>query len=153
MLTIITSIILTVATISMIGFSGTAMYLLYKQLKKKNKLDELRTYREIYENEFDNLNNILDSFIEEKLNEYRIFNQDTFSDYISDKMEEDILRGVMRLCLEDLSPILISQISIIYNKDNIDSILYKHVTLAVAAAVIENNKEWTYIGADNKESQ
>ena len=91
---------------------------------------------------------ILDKFVLEKLTEYKLFNPEKFGDYINEKTEEEILRGVLRLCLEDMSPMLISHLCLIYNKSNIDSLLYKQVNLAVTSAVIENNSEWTVL--DNR---
>lgn len=124
------------------------LYLNYSEQKKRRKLEELITYSELYEKSVETIDTILDKFISEKLTEYKLFNPDIFGDYINDKKEEEILRGVLRLCLEDMSPMFISHVRLIYNIDNIDNILYKQVSLAVTSAIIENNSEWTVI--DNR---
>ena len=124
------------------------LYLNYSEQKKRRKLEELITYSELYEKSVETIDTVLDKFISEKLTEYKLFNPDIFGDYINDKKEEEILRGVLRLCLEDMSPMFISHVRLIYNIDNIDNILYKQVSLAVTSAIIENNSEWTVI--DNR---
>lgn len=143
-----TSIILSIGMIAVLLLCSIVLYLNYSEQKKRRKLEELITYNELYEKSVDTMGTILDKFILEKLTEYKLFNPETFGDYINEKTEEEILRGVLRLCLEDMSPMLISHLCLIYNKSNIDSLLYKQVNLAVTSAVIENNSEWTVL--DNR---
>lgn len=79
---------------------------------------------------------IVDKFIEDSLLQYRLkylTNSDNL--YITDQKQKEIVRSVLKDILERMSPSLYEKMSIVYNKDRLEDIIYLKVSMAVIAFV------------------
>lgn len=79
---------------------------------------------------------IVDKFIEDSLLQYRLkylTNSDNL--YITDQKQKEIVRSILRDVLERMSPSLYEKMSIVYNKDRLEDIIYLKVSMAVIAFV------------------
>ena len=71
-------------------------------LKKKNKIDELNLYDQVY-NSRESIEMMLDEFIGKQFDEYKIFNPDIFqSEYLSSNDLEKIVTELRRKVLSNI---------------------------------------------------
>lgn len=136
-LTII-SIILIITLIVIISIAIFVAFQVSKELERKRKLNELLTYSSIY-NSMESFEEKLNEFVSGKIDEYRAFNSQVFDDYINDKTQKTIIKTITVDILTTISPALLAQLSIVYNRNMLDEIINKKVTLGVIALVVENN--------------
>lgn len=120
----------------------------------KDKKEDRRVNKEIQDKMFlqsININDsnfeLLDNIISNEVQSYYIYTFphkiDGNDKYLS-KAEQDIMiKGVMTNILKKLSPVLLHRLSLIYNEDVLEDIIYEKVASGVLALSIENNG--TYI--------
>lgn len=109
-ITIITIYMITISSLIIVGV------MIYNELSKRRKLHELAIYGDLLRNSSD-IYEILDKFIDERLSEYRIFNINLFSATLSDAMQTKITKEVTIDVVENISPILYNQLTLVINPD------------------------------------
>lgn len=109
------------------------------EIEKRRKLKEQELYLEVF-SKSSSLNELLDSYISEILDEYRVFNPQLFSgDYLSDSAQEKIAKDIIQTVKENMSPALMNQLNIVFNKSALPQIMERRVTMAVVAMAVEFN--------------
>lgn len=134
LLGIITTVI--VGCIIFIGFQ------IVKELKKRRKLQEIALYSEMFRN-ITGIYDLLDSYIQERLNEYRIFNPDIFErGVLSNAQQAKIIKDVTVDVLYNMSPAFYSQLALVFdpNKEKIQKIVNNRVLMAVLGWNLENEE-------------
>lgn len=111
----------------------------YLDIKRTtNKLN----YNKILADTFINKNDldILDDIISTAFDEYRVFNLEFEEDlYLNSDKIQLILMEVLAIVLNRVSPNLIDKLSLIYNRDYIEDIIYKKIETLVLNYSIEIN--------------
>lgn len=112
-------------------------------LEKRNKLEELSLHESIYYDRSD-IELVFDSFIMGEYEKYKLFNVDKFSDdYLNDNKLEEIGEEVLRQVLNNISLSLLNMIALIYNKDNMYSIIRDKVWMIVINDGVQHNADTT----------
>ena len=122
------------------GLAVFAVLQIRRELIAKRQLNEIVGFSAIYANQ-ESIDKILDEFIENSIQRYISFNPTLFDDYITEKNQEKIIAEVMSIILHTISPTLITQLRLIYNKDSIEQILLDRVTLSVISISIGMNND------------
>jgi len=113
-----------------------------KELKKRRKLQEIALYSEMFRN-ITGIYDLLDSYIQERLNEYRIFNPDIFErGVLSNAQQAKIIKDVTVDVLYNMSPAFYSQLALVFdpNKEKIQKIVNNRVLMAVLGWNLENEE-------------
>lgn len=114
-----------------------------RYLEKRNKLEELSLHESIYYDRRD-IELVFDSFIMGEYEKYKLFNVDKFSDdYLNDNKLEEIGEEVLRQVLNNISLSLLNMIALIYNKDNMYSIIRDKVWMIVINDGVQHNADTT----------
>lgn len=110
-------------------------------LKKKNKIDELNLYDQVY-NSRESIEMMLDEFIGKQFDEYKIFNPDIFqSEYLSSNDLEKIVTELRRKVLSNISISLLNELSLIFNKEQLYTIITTKIQMAVINEGVNHNAE------------
>lgn len=117
-----------------------ALLQIRKELISKRQLNEIVGFSAIYANQ-ESIDKIVDEFIDNSIQRYISFNPTIFDDYITEKAQEKIIVEVMSYILHNISPTLITQLKLIYNKDTIEQVLLDRVTLSVVSISINMNNK------------
>ena len=137
--TLIVIMALTVS-ILLIVIISIGLYLIFTEQKKRTILQETVIYTDIY-SRADSIKMCLDSFINERLDNYKICNPKIFDEYIDEKAQLKILKDVNTDVLESISPLLLKQICFMYNKNYVSRLITNTIRLNVMALALEINHE------------
>ena len=122
------SILIVAISILVVSLLGSISFILLSKnisefLKKKNKIDELNLYDQVY-NSRESIEMMLDEFIGKQFDEYKIFNPDIFqSEYLSSNDLEKIVTELRRKVLSNISISLLNELSLIFNKEQLYTII------------------------------
>ena len=129
--------VLLVLFISLIVFIGVLIYTaqhltkelqLNRSLKEKEMLLSINTDGEMMD--------IVDKFIEDSILQYRLkYLTEKDNLYITEKKQQEMIRTVLRDVLENMSPSLYEKMSVVYNKNRLEDIIYLKVSMAIIAFV------------------
>ena len=106
--------------------------------KEKNRI--ARDSLDLNVNISENYSNILDAFIMEVFNEYKILNLSYNTEYIAKDKEKKIVSDVTDMVTARLSSTMIKQLSVYYNPAALPDIIAQKIYLVVMQYVIENNR-------------
>ena len=137
------AIIVSILTLHISIITSMAVFALLqirKELISKRQLNEIVGFSAIYANQ-ESIDKIVDEFIDNSIQRYISFNPTIFDDYITEKAQEKIIVEVMSYILHNISPTLITQLKLIYNKDTIEQVLLDRVTLSVVSISINMNNK------------
>ena len=91
----------------------------------------------------ENITEILNEFIEECFQEYKIKqlvpDRDGTLEYITDEREKEIRDDLVKIVSSRLSPVLMERLSLYYRADHIGSVIADKIYLTVMNYVIETN--------------
>lgn len=91
----------------------------------------------------ENITEILNEFIDECFQEYRIKqlvpDRDGMPEYITDEREKEIRDELVKIVSSRLSPVLMERLSLYYRADHIGSVIADKIYLTVMNYVIETN--------------
>lgn len=119
----------------------TIILYLIKKINNMTKEFKLREYEvNISSDTSDNVMNLLEKIIEECFLEYTVLNVE-YKDipYIDAELEKEIVREVAYKVSERLSATLISKISLVYNINNLSTLISERTYLHVINYSIEKN--------------
>lgn len=108
------------------------------QLTKELKLNRSLKQKEMLLgiNADDKMMDIVDKFIEDSLLQYRLkYLNPNDNMYITEKKQQEMVRVVLKDVLENMSPSLYEKMSVFYNKNRLEDIIYLKVSMAVIAFV------------------
>ena len=101
---------------------------LNRSLKEKEMLLSINTDGEMMD--------IVDKFIEDSILQYRLkYFTEKDNLYITEKKQQEMIRTVLRDVLENMSPSLYEKMSVVYNKNRLEDIIYLKVSMAIIAFV------------------
>lgn len=124
------------------GILGSLLFLgnqISQELKKRRRLQEVALYADMLRNT-SNIYELLDSYITEKLEEYKIFNQEMFSkSTLTNAQQTQIARDVTVDIIDTMSPAFYSQLSVIFNPDTekLQKLINNRVVMAVIVMTLE----------------
>lgn len=88
----------------------------------------------------EDITNLLDNIIQESVAKYRITYLELRTDlYINEKIQNDMIRWVIKDTLNRISPVYYEKLCYVYNKDVIQDIIYEKASLAVLNYTISVN--------------
>lgn len=88
----------------------------------------------------EDITNLLDNIIQESVAKYRITYLELRTDlYINEKIQNDMIRWVIKDTLNRISPVYYEKLCYVYNKDIIQDIIYEKASLAVLNYTISVN--------------
>ena len=132
-------IILAILTFAIIGCMLFLGQQISEDLKKKRKLHEIEVYNQVYMNT-EGIYNLLDSYINERLDEYRVFHSDLFAgkSKLTDTEQTKISKDITIDVIETMSPSFYIQLTLVFNpnKDKIYEIIHNRVVMAFVAMSI-----------------
>ena len=117
------------------------MIFIFKKMNNMSRELILREYEiNISSDTSDNVMNLLEKIIEECFLEYTVLNIE-YQDipYIDAELEKEIVKQVAYKVSERLSPTLISKISLVYNIENLSTLISERTYLHVINYSIERN--------------
>lgn len=119
----------------------TIILYLAKKITNMNKEFRLKEYEvNISSDTSDNVMNLLEKIIEECFAEYTVLNIE-YQDipYIDAELEKEIVKNVAYKVTERLSPTLISKISLVYNINNLSTLISERTYLHTINYSIQKN--------------
>lgn len=129
--------VLLVLFISLMVFIGVLIYTarhLTKELRLNRSLKEKEMLLSI--NTDGEMMDIVDKFIEDSILQYRLkYLTEKDNLYITEKKQQEMIRTVLRDVLENMSPSLYEKMSVVYNKNRLEDIIYLKVSMAIIAFV------------------
>ena len=140
------SILIVAISILVVSLLGSISFILLSKnisefLKKKNKIDELNLYDQVY-NSRESIEMMLDEFIGKQFDEYTIFNPDIFqSEYLSSNDLEKIVTELRRKVLSNISISLLNELSLIFNKEQLYTIITTKIQMVVINEGVNHNAE------------
>lgn len=88
----------------------------------------------------EDITNLLDNIIQESVAKYRITYLELRTDlYINEKIQNDMIRWIIKDTLNRISPVYYEKLCYVYNKDVIQDIIYEKASLAVLNYTISVN--------------
>lgn len=88
----------------------------------------------------EDITNLLDNIIQESVAKYRITYLELRTDlYINEKIQNDMIRWVIKDTLNRISPVYYEKLCYVYNEDVIQDIIYEKASLAVLNYTISVN--------------
>lgn len=131
--------VLLVLYISIVTFAIVfAAITLTKELKLKRTLQEkmMLINIEVSKDTMD----VVDSFIEDSLMQYRLkYLTEKDNIFITETKQKEMIKTVLKDVLENMSPSLYEKMSIVYNKNKLEDIIYMKVSMAVISFVATIN--------------
>lgn len=130
--------ILAVAIIGCLIFIG---YQIDMELKKKRKLQEVALYSEMFKN-VSSVYELLDSYINERLGEYKIFHSAMFEKGTLNNAQQNVVAKEVTIdVIESMSPAFYTQLTLIFNpnKEKIQRLINNRVVMAVIAETLNLN--------------
>lgn len=136
---IIILLVLTAAIIGCFIFIGRR---LTNELAKKRKLQEIMLYTEMFKN-VGGIYDLLDSYINEKFAEYKIFNADKFEKALTNVQQNEIAKELTVDILDTMSPAFYTQLTLIFNpnKEKIHKLVNDRVVMAIIAESLDLSDE------------
>ena len=131
-------VILIILIILSITIIGTIIFIgieLDKELKRKRKLQEVMVYADMFRNTT-SIYELLDSYINELFDEYRVFNSEMFQKGILSNAEQTkIVKDITVNVIETISPAFYNQLSLVFNPDKqkLQSMINNRVVMAILA--------------------
>lgn len=118
----------------------SAIYLISKKINMDSELKEKMFMFSLPINDEDNLN-ILDMVIKNEMDVYTIYNFPAYSDdlYISEDDQNKMIVYILKETLRKMSPVYISKLEFIYNKEVLEDIIYGKIRDMVLSYTIEVN--------------
>lgn len=119
----------------------TIIIFLFKKINNMTKEIKLKEYQiNISSDTSDNVLNLLEKIIEECFMEYTVLNIE-YQDipYIDAELEKEIVKQVAYKVTERLSPTIISKIALVYNIDNLSTLISERTYLHVINYSISRN--------------
>ena len=106
-----------------------------------NKKINLENRKMLFDIEItEDITNRLDNIIQESVAKYRITYLELRTDlYINEKIQNDMIRWVIKDTLNRISPVYYEKLCYVYNKDVIQDIIYEKASLAVLNYTISVN--------------
>lgn len=106
-----------------------------------NKKINLENRKMLFDIEItEDITNLLDIIIQESVAKYRITYLELRTDlYINEKIQNDMIRWVIKDTLNRISPVYYEKLCYVYNKDVIQDIIYEKASLAVLNYTISVN--------------
>lgn len=106
-----------------------------------NKKINLENRKMLFDIEItEDITNLLDNIIQESVAKYRITYLELRTDlYINEKIQNDMIRWVIKDTLNRISPVYYEKLCYVYNKDVIQDIIYEKASLAVLNYTISIN--------------
>lgn len=106
-----------------------------------NKKINLENRKMLFDIEItEDITNLLDNIIQESVAKYRITYLELRTDlYINEKIQNDMIRWVIKDTLNRISPVYYEKLCYVYNKDVIQDIIYEKASLAVLNYTISVN--------------
>lgn len=131
--------VMTVIIITALIFIG---FQISHELRKRRKIQEVVVYADMLRNT-SNIYELLDSYINEKLTEYKIFNPDMFERALNNTTQTELSRDLTVDVLDTISPAFYSQLTLIFNPDpiKIQKLINNRVVMAVIALSLELQSE------------
>lgn len=130
--------------VSVMMMEITVFSILHIYLKYKSFTEDIKLKKEMFNfslpiNDEENLN-ILDKLISDEINVYTIYHFPYSNElYISEKDQNKMIQTVLKEVLKKMSPIYMSKLEYIYNKDVIEDIIYGKIRDGVLRYTIEIN--------------
>ena len=130
--------------VSVMMMEITVFSILHIYLKYKSFTEDIKLKKEMFNfslpiNNEENLN-ILDKLISDEINVYTIYHFPYSNElYISEKDQNKMIQTVLKEVLKKMSPIYMSKLEYIYNKDVIEDIIYGKIRDGVLRYTIEIN--------------
>lgn len=138
---------LDLGTLMLIFIAGLMVYFLIKEIKNKLLMPYIsyKTEERYYNSEnLENIYQILDRFILEVFNEYKILNLEFREfDYINSELEKNILEDIITLINYKISPQLLNKLYTIYDttsSEKVQDLIYRRVYIQLLDYVMEKNK-------------
>lgn len=118
-----------------------------------NAIAELKNYRTLKEKKMlldvnisSNYMDIVDSIINDSIIKYRALNIDHDPKfYMNQKEQEKMISTVLEEVLSSISPVFYEQVSLIYNKDKFEDIVFEKITMAVLSVTVDINGNYKEI--------
>lgn len=106
-----------------------------------NKKINLENRKMLFDIEItEDITNLLDNIIQESVAKYRITYLELRTDlYINEKIQNDMIRWVIKDTLNRISPVYYEKLCYVYNKDVIQDIIYEKASLAVLNYTVSVN--------------
>lgn len=125
------------AILGCIIFIGTQVAF---ELKSKRKLQEIALYSELFSNT-NKIYELLDSYIQERFNEYKIFHIELTEKNITSAEQTKIVKELTMDILDTMSPAFYRQLTLVFNPDieKITKLINNRVIMAVLDFSVENN--------------
>ena len=93
-----------------------------------------------------NYMDIVDSIINDSIIKYRALNIDHDKNfYMNQKEQEKMISTVLQEVLSSISPVFYEQVSLIYNKDKFEDIVFEKITMAVLSVTVDINGNYKEI--------
>lgn len=118
---------------------GLATILLNVTQLLQQKINNERYVAEININVYEEVIQLMDDLIATCFTDYLYMNGLIGMDYITEKDETEICRGVASMLHERISSSVVDKISLIYSRDMIDDIIAEKIYISVSSFVIETN--------------
>lgn len=131
---IIIIVILSVLLLVILGCIAFIALQVREELSKSRKLDEIFLYSEMFK-DITNIYDLLDSYINERFAEYKIFNPDKFNKVMTNVQQTEVAKTLSIDVLDRMSPAFYSQLTLVFNPDNnkIHELIYNRVVMAIIA--------------------
>lgn len=118
-----------------------------------NTITESKNYRTLKEKKMlldvnisSNYMDIVDSIINDSIVKYRALNIDHDKNfYMNQKEQEKMISTVLQEVLSSISPVFYEQVSLIYNKDKFEDIVFEKITMAVLSVTVDINGNYKEI--------
>lgn len=130
-----------VIVLSILAVFVALMVLLKNITTILNKKINLENRKMLFDIEItEDITNLLDNIIQESVAKYRITYLELRTDlYINEKIQNDMIRWVIKDTLNRISPIYYEKLCFIYNKEVLQDIIYEKASLAVLNYTISVN--------------
>lgn len=117
-------------------------FLLFKSTKLINSYINIKKYQIDIMNTFtiEDANKILDTIIEDSLNNYMIMNGLLLKDYINEEQENAINKDICNIVASTISGILATKLSMFYDINSLSDIISRKVFVLTTSLTIEKNK-------------
>lgn len=87
--------------------------------------------------------NIVDQFIEDSIMQYRLkYLTENDEIYLTAKKQEEMVRSVLKDVLENMSPSLYEKMTLVYNKNKLEDIIYLKVSTSIISFIGSINGQY-----------
>ena len=104
-------------------------------LKEKNMFFNMNINKDMMD--------IVDKFIEDSIMQYRLkYLTENDEIYLTSKKQEEMVRSVLRDVLENMSPSLYEKMTLVYNKNKLEDIIYLKVSTSILSFIGSINGQY-----------